>query len=97
MAETTESNPFTPGAGLSPPYLAGRDEEQTQIGELLAATQRDADDRILAAMRPLEPPKTGWRRSARDKVPGPATTAGSSKASGSRLLEGVKNLFSRRA
>ena len=54
MTATTESNPFTPGAGLSPPYLAGRDEEQSQIGELLAATQRGgggAPDLVLFGPR----------------------------------------------
>ena len=54
MTAAAESNPFTPGAGLSPPYLAGRDEEQRQIGELLAATQRDgaaAPDLVLFGPR----------------------------------------------
>ena len=40
MAAAGTDNPFTPGAGLLPPYLAGRKEEQQQIRELLAATQR---------------------------------------------------------
>lgn len=53
MAGAADSNPFTPGAGLSPPYLAGRDEEQRQIGELLAATQRGgtAPDLVLFGPR----------------------------------------------
>ena len=54
MAVAGTDNPFTPGAGLLPPYLAGRDEEQRQIGELLAATQRGggaAPDLVLFGPR----------------------------------------------
>ena len=54
MAPGLTGNPFTPGAGLSPPYLAGRDEEKRQIGELLEATQRGggaAPDLVLFGPR----------------------------------------------
>ena len=53
MAGAADSNPFTPGAGLSPPYLAGRNEEQRQIGELLSVTQQGgtAPDLVLFGPR----------------------------------------------
>ena len=36
MTPTRTRNPFKPGNGLRPPYLAGRENEQSRLREILA-------------------------------------------------------------
>lgn len=50
MSENRFRNPFRPGAGHMPPYLAGREEEREQFGRLLEQTDI-LENMILTGLR----------------------------------------------
>ena len=53
-----EDNPFTPGAGLSPPYLAGRESEQSSLSAVLRRTKKRSTGQTIVMHGPRGTGKT---------------------------------------
>ena len=53
-----EDNPFTPGSGLSPPYLAGRESEQSSLGAVLRRTKKRGTGQTIVMYGPRGNGKT---------------------------------------
>ena len=66
-----EDNPFTPGSGISPPYLAGRKTEQNSLGTVLRRTKKGSTGQIIVMYGPRGTGKTvllNWYEAECDKV-----------------------------
>ena len=66
-----EDNPFTPGSGISPPYLAGRETEQSSLGAVLRRTKKRSTGQIIVMYGPRGTGKTvllNWLKTECSKV-----------------------------
>ena len=66
-----EDNPFTPGSGISPPYMAGRKTEQNSLGTVLRRTKKGSTGQIIVMYGPRGTGKTvllNWYEAECDKV-----------------------------
>ena len=55
----SKSNPFTPGCGLIPPYLAGREKEQKLFNRRLETTLAGRPVNGVTMFAPREPASYG--------------------------------------